>query len=720
MAEVKRLNNNNSDPNNNKDSFTEVVRTDLYGEKDNKVIVSGNTRQKIIQLKQAQKEVNRILDFQKNKSYRNYKEEIKDQTDSKKGVNNYYLQKSFAGFNFPIPITNNPNKFRQLELNDRFTKIFDPNNITIDQINKIKKKSVINPYNETTYDRCEESFRTDGTLKRGVLKKWDFILGADMKVILELCKDYESKEEKRKMLKSIYKFLPYKIALNEARYIISEIDFKSNLYDAGVQSSVYNRAAVEKIRSLDGTIIGLNVLETRFLGNPIYLPINSITKTPIDQNRLDITNTSQETNPIIENQINYGDKQRRVRSRHIYWKLFGIEYNDPESILNSNNPENIEIIQMKDLLYITRDNLSVSPGTKGFGLSEIEPSLDGSETKRIMKTYDFKEIARSSYSSFGVIKALNSNITKDELQYLVDSMKVNGWCATAHQIEVDTFSLTSDARIMIEILDAMNRETGRDIDVPSPLLGYEHVQNYASLQQTLQSWKESVLDADRRRIKELIEKQLLEEMLETSLKRQGYCIKLNERFELQLYEIDPMTQKPKIDFFTGFERKPTMLYEDDVTGKIELIEVPPIRLSFEISDPNFSIFKDKGEIGIQLKNINAISVEKLLELVDMPDEIDDAIKREVELQERDRQAHDFNIMEVQNRMSNTTRKVDTEIMKMSKEMNAMDGMDKFLSDNDKDKLSSNNEDAEDQEQTNNNKFPPSKQNTNKKKRSGFK
>jgi len=387
-----------------------------------------------------------------------------------------------------------------------------------------------------------------------------------------------------------------------------------------------------------------------------------------------------------------------------------------------------------------------------------------------MKSYDFKEISRSSFSSFGVIQALNSQISKAELQYLVDSMEVNGWCATAHQVTIDTFSLNSDARIMIEILDTMNRETGRDLDIPSPLLGYEHVQNYASLQQTLQSWKESVLDADRRRIREVIEKQLLEEILDTSLKRQGYCIKLNERFELQLYELDPFTKDIKYEIVVDQEInpipqleednkeqkdpnnkapkpnnnnqqnktfafpptkdnnnkdtenkeqnnkpnninnkqnninnkidpnaelnptrfikrpvKPTLLYHDEITGKIEMVEVPPIKLSFEITDPNFSIFKDKGEIGIQLKNINAISVEKLLELVDMPDEIDDALKREAEQAERAKQQHDLMMMSGQNEMNTKSRLADEQIQNLRTERKAVGGASKYLEDDTDDK-----------------------------------
>jgi len=733
------------------------------------------TEQKISQLKKNQQNIERLINDNINKrTVRNYRQElINSQIDSEKGTQNNYIQKSMASLTEPITQNQTylyPNSAPPTNANPSYlehTTTFTDKNITYELIEKIKKKSVLSPYSETTLDRMEETFRTDGVAKRGELKKWDFILGAEMKIILKLTNDYDTKEDYRKMNKVIMKFVPYRTALNEAKYILNNIDFKNALHDSGVQSSNYGRGAIEKIRSIDKTIIGLNVLETRFMGNPIYLPINSITHLPIDSTRPE----------LVTNQIDYANpNQRVVRSRNIYWKLFGIEYLDPEDILNSNNPDNKEILMMKDLIYIVRDDVSVSAGTKGFGLSELEPSLDGSETKRIMKSYDFKEISRSSYSSFGVIQALNSQISKSELQYLVDSMEVNGWCATAHQVTIDTFSLNSDARIMIEILDTMNRETGRDLDIPSPLLGYEHVQNYASLQQTLQSWKESVLDADRRRIKEIIEKQLLEEILDTSLKRQGYCIKLNERFELQLYQLDPFTGDikyeividpatainnvpedenkdanakednlnrktvPKPDTKTGtfafppnnsdnpkrdidkkkselenkdtntnegkkpnvipnansdtalnptrfIKRpvKPTLLYHDEITGKIEMVEVPPIKLSFEITDPNFSIFKDKGEIGIQLKNINAISVEKLLELVDMPDEIDDALKREAEAAERAKQQHDLMMMTGQNEMNTKSRLADEQIQNLRTERKAVGGAGKYLEDDTDDK-----------------------------------
>jgi hypothetical protein len=793
---IKPLDNNNHNNNNqNKDnshgSFVHAGPiTDLYESHDlvDKVARSAITELKIKQYqennKEAQKIINRVN--QQPKTVYNYRQELKESyngEDDKKRRKSPYVEKAFAASQFAYPIMkNNPvsnslkdrlgNKFGgtgssgltgsatdEDESYLKYIHIFDPKNITIELINKIKKKSVIPPYSETTLDRMEEAARTDGLLKRGIFKKWDFIQGADMKIILQLTNEYDTRDEKRKMLKVITKFQPYRTALNEARFLLEQIDFKPNLHDAGVQSSFYGRGALEKIRALDNTIIGLNVLETRFMGNPIFLPVNSITKLPKDAEKQDEN--------IVENTIDYSNENRTVSSRHIFWKMFGIEYNDPESIINSGYADNMEIIQMKDMIYITRDDVSISPGTKGFGLSEIEPSLDGSETKRIMKTYDFKEISRSSYSSFGVIKALNSNITKAELQYLVDSMEVNGWCATAHQIEVDTFSLTSDSRIMIEILDAMNRESGRDIDIPSPLLGYEHVQNYASLQQTLQSWKESVLDADRRRIAHIIEKQLLEEILDTSLKRQNYCVKLNENFELQLYELDPLTKKPKKQLVpdpstmmqdplgTGLDTedpeenkakdkpttpnnmnpnnyalkdeldpsnkdkpenakqkpdnppdnnpnspikdpinnldsqlplvkeefvKPTVIYKDEVTGTIEAVVVPPIKLSFEITDPNFSIFKDKGEIGIQLKGINAIGIERLLELVDMPDEIDDAVKREAEQKEMERKNAEMGWLQMQGDMANSNRKTDAEVMKMRAETQSYGLMDKFMGD----------------------------------------
>lgn len=451
----------------------------------------------------------------------------------------------------------------------RYENIFSKNN-------KAKVPRLKPPYRKRDLDRFEDCFRSDGCVRLGVTKKWNFILGAHIAVSLDVNKEYQNDDERSEALNQIMSYEPYKIAMDKANELLRRVNFRRVIHAAGVQSSVYGRSCIEKVKdpANNNRIVRLNVLNSKLLGDV-------------------------EVNPDT-------------------WEFLGVHYRDL--------PKDDDLLEKENIIYITRNDYHLSSGSLYYGLSDLEPVIDGSETKRIIKQEDLKEIARALWAGFGWLLFKDPNITYTQMSEIVNNMKAGGWFATDQQVELHVQEIAQNAPMLLEIINEMNLETARDLSVPSPLVGYESSQNYANLVQTLISWKESDLDAERRWLTALVEEQLLDEVFKNELAIQG--VDLPPEYGVDT-SINLMIQKPML---VPNEQPLNPLQPNDMMMN-QTQFVPQARLTIDIEDPNFETAEKRVANALNLYGQNLISARKVLQEAEMTDQIEET---EIRLAENQR------------------------------------------------------------------------------------
>ncbi len=439
------------------------------------------------------------------------------------------------------------------------------------QNNKAKTPRLKPPYRKRDLDRFEDTFRSDGTVRNGVSKKWNFILGAHTSVSLDVDREFQNDEDRANAMNQVLNYEPYKIAMDKANEVLRKCSFRKVLHAAGIQASVYGRSCIEKVRNpADNRIVRLNVLNSKLLGD--------------------------------------------VEVNKDSWEFLGVHYRDL--------PKHDDLLEAQDIIYITRNDYHISSGSLYYGLSDLEPIVDGSETKRIIKQEDLKEIARSLWAGFGWMLFKDPNITHEQMTEIVNKMKAGAWTATDQSVELQVQEIAQNAPMLLEIINEMNLETARDLAIPSPLVGYENKQNYSNLVQTLISWKESDLDAERRWLGDLIESQLLNEIFKQELDAQGVQIPDAKVYGGENIVSQKLTQLENEQPLNPYQPQGLMMPQTQI--------IPPAKLSLDITDPNFTPFKEKLESTLMLYDKSLVSARKVLEVVDMEDQIEET---ELRLQE---------------------------------------------------------------------------------------
>ena len=456
------------------------------------------------------------------------------------------------------------------------------------QNNKAKIPRLKPPYRKRDLDRFEDCFRSDGAVRNGVSKKWNFILGARTSVSLDVAREFQNDEDRATAMKQVLEYEPYRIAMDKANEVLRKCSFRKVLHAAGIQASVYGRACIEKVRNpADNRIVRLNVLNSKLLGD--------------------------------------------VEVNHDTWEFVGVHYRDL--------PKHDDLLETQDIIYITRNDYHISSGSMYYGLSDLEPIVDGSETKRIIKQEDLKEIARSLWAGFGWMLFKDPNITHEQMKAIVNEMKAGAWTATDQSVELTVQEIAQNAPMLLEIINEMNLETARDLSIPSPLLGYENKQNYSNLVQTLISWKESDLDAERRWLSDLIEAQLLNEIFKQELDTQGVQIPDGDVYGGENLITQQLQQIPNDQPFNPYQPQGMLMTQPQI--------IPPAKIVLDVTDPNFEPFKEKLEATLLLYEKDLVSARKVLEICDMADQIEETEMRlqENKMKAEQIQQQQFNIFQ---------------------------------------------------------------------------
>jgi hypothetical protein len=391
------------------------------------------------------------------------------------------------------------------------------------------------PYNTSDLDRFEDTFRSDGVAQRGIIKRVYLVMGKYGKIVMDTTEEYDDEQERKTAIQSIQNNQLYQMARKRMQklHVKPGIDFHNNVMAAVIQAKVYARSALE-------------IITEKGIDEPYQLPI-----------ALHVCNSKRLGKVEIETNPNT-------------WAFKGVHYLD----INQGSTGMNDMLYPEQIMYFANKDWHISPGGLYYGLSDLETIVDGSEAKRIAKQEDVKEIFKSIWAPFLIIKCLNPSITNDQMQEIIDSIQPGLPMATRQDIETKTEQMAGELDKIPEVIDFLNRETIRDLGMPAFITGYEQIANYANSQQILLALKEIELEAERTWLSNIIERQWLNRWFYTIL---GYTP------------------------------------EDE----------PEVKLKYEYSDVTFETTLDKVNAALPLYDRKLYSGEKVLKIADAEDEIDE-------------------------------------------------------------------------------------------------
>lgn len=434
------------------------------------------------------------------------------------------------------------------------------------------------PYNNASMDRFEDCFRSDKLVQNGIIKRTELVIGQHGKIVLDTTDEYDVEEDRTAALEKINNNTQYQEARKQIQklHLKPGIDFHNKLKAAVIQAKVYGRSAIELVGTSSSTSTSISTSPSSD---------NTMTIPPVPTPSL-LTASLPESLHVLNSK-----RLGQVEIDPNTWEFLGCRYLDLDK-----GPSGMDdLLPAENLIYFANKDFHVSPGSLYYGLSELEGIIDGSDSKRIAKQEDIKEIMKSNWAPFLILKFLNPNISVAQMQEIVNGLQPGLPFAHKQEVETSAIDITGDLKKLTECVDFLNRESLRELGVPAFLGGYEQIANYANSQQVLLSYREIELEADRTWIKDIIQPQWL-----------------NRLFYQQL-GLDP---------------------EDDV--------IPEVKLSYEFEDVSFETTLDKTNSSLLLFDRGLISGEKVLKISGYEDEIEEyKLRKEEEERRKEEMQREF-------------------------------------------------------------------------------
>jgi hypothetical protein len=461
---------------------------------------------------------------------------------------------------------------------------------------------IFNPLDDEAFLRLEDAFISDGELRQSIYKYWGLILGNQFLYKLGDCyQNYGDDDERNAAYDEIMNHEPYRLALDKCIRLLEKCKFKNTWESICNLATVFGRGAAEIIR--DDTTndpVFLNMLYSQLLGDPIL---------------------------------------------NKYHQFIGVEYEDlPDQEQNKHmtgsiNKAHKAAFKKEKLLYYAHNDTPVTVGAKYYGLA-MEDVIDASETKRIMIQKELKEWVSKSHTG-NVILSTDEPLPQEECDAIAERLTNNQGNVTMlnYKVMAQIVSVSTNIDKFEALIDMLNREMLRAVDIIGPLGGYENIQNYASIAKLIVVWMASTLNPQRLKQKQIIKEQFVDGVFQNCLLQHKQIILEDpQTLKLKLYDVViPETDKPedipgspKYSVRETYEmiQKRLKVDPDFINNPIEDLEfnetdIPAAEIIIDIDLPRFNDFVEIADKISSWVRERMMTKAKGLEIAGMEDQIDD-------------------------------------------------------------------------------------------------
>ena len=268
------------------------------------------------------------------------------------------------------------------------------------------------------------------------------------------------------------------------------------------------------------------------------------------------------------------------------WQFLGVEYAD--------RPKD-EPLLANEIIYFPYNDYNITPDSLYHGRSTIETVLDAVETNRFIHAEDLKETARSLWAPGGLIH-FPPNTTNAKIKEFLRGFLPGVMNATSQQVTMEKMDLDPKIKELSDVSLLLDRRIRTGLGTPGILVGDENVLNYATAGMVMHAWREGDLNKARTWLQDVLEPQWFNSLILLA--------------------------------YPGLDVKKMML---------------KAKLAYE--DITFETLRDRAESLMPAVQSGYVSVEKFLEVLDMPEEIE---KRAALLEEQQKKrAEDLELMKME-------------------------------------------------------------------------
>lgn len=167
------------------------------------------------------------------------------------------------------------------------------------------------------------------------------------------------------------------------------------------------------------------------------------------------------------------------------------------------------------------------------GLSEIEPVLDSTTTRRTILHEALPEAAKVLWAAIGISQVDTSNLKDDEANLALANhkkqIKPGKWIITNHMITSEILDLAPDLKKLIDVVEYCDTDIIGHYKVPRFLIGREKTFNRATAFAELQAFVSGPVAQKQLEMRRQIERQWYDRLLRTILKKT-----VNERLPVRV------------------------------------------------------------------------------------------------------------------------------------------------------------------------------------------
>ena len=365
--------------------------------------------------------------------------------------------------------SSNTNIRKHDEMDDRLLFLTDPKLLSQFKMNPGSKRRIViseNNYDETTFWRIHDAYRTDGAIQRSLDTIVEAVVGRKRTTLILDTNDYfDNDEEELEALDKIKENELYSKYVRNISKINKDLDMNTLEKMILTNAFVYGRAALlieydkDPLEFIDALPAAIKPLASLRIGRVFY----------------------------------YADT----------WKLAGIEYLDFE--------ENSRIIEPYRLIYYVNKDYHVSPRTIHNGYSILEPVIDIAETNALNRQTNIKEINKKLWAAFIIVKYKGKK--KQDVENFKKYWRAGMPIIGNRDFEVQVEDVAHDLdKLIAQGLDA-DKKIARDLNIPIMLTGHDNEQAMATAGTVIHSWINFRLESVRTAFRNVFEKQWIEPVL---------------------------------------------------------------------------------------------------------------------------------------------------------------------------------------------------------------
>lgn len=351
---------------------------------------------------------------------------------------------------------------------------------------EIDELKFVDPLSRNTKNRLLQTYQ-DYTVCSAIATLIHYVLGMEIKatvypVAREQLKTQEEIDAKLNEIIAEFSLGPQ--SMQELQTFVDMVDLQCELYEkhlaeAVAQSMVFGRAALWIVRA------NKQIEDLTIPGNEMLAKWGFKEGVPISLRPLDSINLGQVT----------------VDTKS--WEPKRVEYlGNLGSRDTSSTRTETEEIEIKDLVYFVRDDYNMIPDSYNYGFTRLLDAIPISENKRRLTKKVFAEINNNQWAGLNVYEI--AGMSEKDMLAFVNSLKPGRSKVTNQPIKVHSVNPQFDMPGNLEQLKQLTLSLLSTVKVPSFLMNYEQITNRATTEAVLIAWQQTVLEAEREWIRNVL------------------------------------------------------------------------------------------------------------------------------------------------------------------------------------------------------------------------